>query len=62
MLINNPLPGYSLIVASILLAEWLFLAFFLWKFRIGVKTLDALITSVSLSFDIWMEFHLGFFE
>jgi hypothetical protein len=27
-----------------------------------VKTLDALITSVSLSFDIWMEFHLGFFE
>jgi hypothetical protein len=24
--------------------------------------LDALVTSVSLSFGVWMEFHVGFFE
>ena len=62
MLISNPLPGYSPIVVFILLAEWLFLALFLWEFRIGMKTLDALVTTVSLSFGIWMEFHVGFFE
>ena len=62
MLISNPLPGYSPIVAFILLTEWLFLALFLWEFRIGMKTLDALVTSVSLSFGVWMEFHVGFFE
>jgi hypothetical protein len=62
MLINDPLPGYSLVVAFILLAEWLFLALFLWEFRIGMNMLDALVTRVSLSFGVWMEFHLGFFE
>ena len=27
-----------------------------------MKMLDALVTSVSLSLDVWMEFHVGFFE
>ena len=62
MFINDPLPGYSLIVAFILLAEWVFLALFLWEFSIGMKMLDALVTGVCLSFGVWMEFHVGFFE
>ncbi len=28
----------------------------------GMDMLEALVTCVSLSFGIWMEFHLGFFE
>ena len=62
MLIDNPLTGYSPVVAFIFLAKRLFLALFLWKFSIGMKTLDALVTRVSLSLDVWMEFHVGFFE
>jgi hypothetical protein len=62
MLINDPLSGYSPVVAFLLLGEWLFLALFLWEFRLGMKTLDALVTRVSLSFGIRMQLHLGFFE
>ncbi len=62
MLIDNPLAGYSPVVAFIFLAKRLLLALFLWKFSIGMKTLDALVASVSLSLDVWMEFHVGFFE
>jgi uncharacterized membrane protein YwaF len=62
MFIDNALTGYSAVVAFIFLAEWLFLALFLWEFRLGMDMLDALVPRVSLSFGIWMEFHLGFFE
>jgi hypothetical protein len=62
MFIDNPLTGYSPVVAFIFLGERLFLALFLWKFRIGMKTLDTLVTRVRLSLDVWMQFHVGFFE
>jgi hypothetical protein len=62
MLIDNSLTGYSPVVTFIFLAKRLFFALFLWKFSIGMKTLDALVTRVSLGLDVWMEFHLGFFE
>lgn len=62
MLIGNPLAGYSPVVAFILPTKRLFLALFLWKFSIGMNTLDALVTRVSLSLDVWVEFHVGFFE
>ena len=62
MFIDNPLMGYSAVVAFIFLAERLFLALFLWELRIGMDILDALVISVSLSFGVWVEFHVGFFE
>src|SRR5436190_1774948 len=62
MLIDHPLTRYSLVVAFLLLAEWVFLALFLWELRIGMEMLETLVTRVSLSFGIWMQFHLGFFE
>ncbi len=62
MLIGNPLTGYSPVVAFLLLAEWVFLALFLWELSMSMQMLDTLVTSVSLSFGGWMEFHLGFFE
>ena len=62
MFIDNPLTGYSPVVAFIFLAKRLFLALFLWKFSIGMKTLDALVTRVSLGFGVWVQFHVGFFE
>lgn len=62
MLIDHPLTGYSLVVAFLLLAERMFLALFLREFRIGMEMLETLVTRVSLSFGIWMQFHLGFFE
>src|SRR5215475_8736086 len=62
MLIGNPLTGYSSVVAFLFLAEWLFLALFLWQLGGGMDLLDALVTSVSLGFGVWMEFHFGFFE
>ena len=62
MFIDNPLTGYSAVVAFILLAERLFLALFLGELRIGMDMLDALVTRVSLSFDVWVQFHVGFFE
>lgn len=49
MLIDNPLTGYSPIVALILLGEWVFLAFFLWDLRMSMEMLDALVPRVSLS-------------
>jgi hypothetical protein len=62
VLIDHPLTGYSPIVALILLSEWVFLALFLRKLSIGMDMLEALVTRVSLSFGIWMQVHLGFFE
>ena len=62
MFIDNPLTGYSAVVAFILLAERLLLALFLGKLRIGMDMLDALVTRVRLSFDVWVQFHVGFFE
>ena len=62
MFIDNPLTGYSPVVAFIFLAKRLFLALFLWKFSIGMKTLDALVTRVSLGFGVWVQFHVGFFR
>jgi hypothetical protein len=62
MLIDNPLTGYSLVVAFLLLAEWVFLALFLWELSVGMDMLETLVTSISLSFGIWMQFHVGFFE
>ena len=53
---------YSLVVAFLLLAEWVFLALFLGELSVGMDMLEALVTSISLSFGIWMQFHVGFFE
>jgi hypothetical protein len=62
MFIDNSLTGYSPVVAFLLPTERLFLALFLWELRLGMDMLDALVTCVSLSFGIWEEFHVGFFE
>ena len=62
MFIDNPLTGYSAVVAFLLQAERLFLALFLGKLRMGMQMLDALVTRVRLSFDVWVQFHVGFFE
>lgn len=62
MLIDHPLTRYSLVVAFLLLAERVFFALLLWEFRIGMEMLETLITRVCLSFGVWVQFHLGFFE
>lgn len=62
MLVNNSLPGYSPVVAFLLLAERLFLPLFLWELSVGMNMLEALVTCISLSFGVWMQLHVGFFE
>jgi hypothetical protein len=37
------------------------LALFLWKLSVDMKVLDALVPTIRLSFDLWMQVHLGFF-
>lgn len=62
MLISNPLTGNSLVVALLLLAEWMSLALFLWELRVGMEMLKALVTSIGLCFDVRMQLHFRLFE
>lgn len=32
------------------------------KLSVGMQMLDALVPTIRLSFDLWMQVHLGFFE